>query len=256
MNRTMKPLAALAFLLLVSMTMAAATADTLTVRIKGMRCDECAHKVKTVLRKDAGVGALDFNLERRTVKIAYNPQLTSADSICAHLTATKRYKPTAYSPTDVIHKGMGLRMDDMHCRKCADRIIGRLSQLEGVDSLAPHLAKHYMFVRYDANRTTKAAIRALIGEIGYTPVNYYTSPKISWLYLKIPTEQATSEAIETVLGLNGVEDANVNSRRGSLAVTFFTDETTADKLLADIQAEGIQAVLPKPHVCSEKEGQQ
>ena len=249
---TMKTLATMALLLLSSMGMSAATVDTLTVRVKGMRCAECAHKVKTALRKDAGVGALDFNLERRTVTIAYDKQKTCVDSIYAHLAATKRYKATPYSPTEVIHKGMGQRMDDMHCQKCADRIMSRLSQMEGIDSMAPHLDKHYMFIRYDANRTCKADIRAMLNKIGYTPVNYYTSPKISWLYLNIPADQATPETIETVLALNGVEDVNANAMRKSLAVTFFTDETTADKLIADIQAAGIQAVVPKPHVCTEE----
>ena len=51
----MKTLATMALLLLSSVGMTATTADTLTVRVKGMRCDECAHKVKTVLRKDAGI---------------------------------------------------------------------------------------------------------------------------------------------------------------------------------------------------------
>ncbi len=34
---------------------AATTTDTITVRIKGMRCEECAHKVNTVLHKLNGV---------------------------------------------------------------------------------------------------------------------------------------------------------------------------------------------------------
>ena len=45
----------------------ASAADTLTVRINGMRCNECGHKVKNVLRKNPGIGALEFNYERRTV---------------------------------------------------------------------------------------------------------------------------------------------------------------------------------------------
>ena len=54
----------------------ATAADTLTVRIKGMRCGECAHKVKTALRKIDGVGSIDFNLERRTATITYDAART------------------------------------------------------------------------------------------------------------------------------------------------------------------------------------
>ncbi len=231
----------------------ASAADTLTVRIKGMRCEECAHKVKTVLRKDAGVGAIKFNLERRTATIAYDAAKTCADSICAHLDATKRYKTTPYSPSDVILRGYGQRMDDMHCKNCSNRIIKFLSKMEGVDSLAPHLDKHYMFIRYDANRTDKAAIRAQINKIGYTPVNYYTSNGIGWGYYIIPAEQATQETIDAVLALDGVEDVNANPKRKSLAVTYFTKEVSAGNLLDQIQKLGIKATLPKPHKCSEEE---
>ena len=52
----------------------AAGMDTIIVRVKAMRCAECGHKVKNALRKNPGVGALEFNYERRTVKIAYDPQ--------------------------------------------------------------------------------------------------------------------------------------------------------------------------------------
>ena len=228
------------------------SSDTLTVRIKGMRCEECAHKVKTVLRKDAGIGGILFNIERRTATIAYDPAVTSADSIYAHLKATGRYKASPYDPNEVIHKGIGLRMDDMHCQKCADRIIERLGKLEGVDSLAPHLDQHRFFIRYDANRTSKKDICALLLKIGYTPVSFYTDKRISYAYYLIPAEAATDETIEQVLAIDGVDDANVSKLRKSLAVTFLNTKITADELLRQIQQAGIKAVLPKPHVCSEE----
>ena len=46
------------FLLALAMVaLQAKAADTLTVRINGMRCSECGHKVKNILRKNPGVGA-------------------------------------------------------------------------------------------------------------------------------------------------------------------------------------------------------
>ena len=231
----------------------AAGTDTLTVRIKGMRCEECAHKVKTVLRKDQGVGGIQFNLERRTATIAYDPAKTCADSIEARLAATKRYKASPYSKDDVIKRGYGLRIDDMHCQRCADRIMGRLTKMAGIDSLAPHLDKHYMFVRYDANRTSKDSIRSVINRLGYTPVNYYTSDKIGFAYYNIPAAQATQETIDNIIALEAVDDVNVNARRQSLAVTYFCKELSADQLLAEIQKLGIQAVVPPPHECKEEQ---
>jgi len=234
-------------------TAMAGDADTLTVRIKGMRCEECAHKVKTVVKRLPGIDGIAFNIERRTATIAYDRSLTCADSIQARLAATGRYKASDYSPADTIMRGMGLRIDDMHCQKCYNRISQRLQTVEGIDSMAPHLDKHYIFVRYDANRTCKADIRKVLGGLGFTPVNYYSGPKVAYAYYNIPAGAATQETIDEVMIIDGVEDVNVNARKKSLAVTYFTDETTAEKLFADIKAAGIEAVMPSAHECKEEQ---
>ena len=234
--------------------MSASAQDTLTVRIKGMRCEECGHKVMVAVKQLPGIEAMRFNYERRTATIAFDPSLTCVDSIEARLAATGRYKASPYSPTDTIRRGMGLRMDDMHCQHCADRIAGKLETIKGIDSLSPHLDKHYYFIRYDANRTSKATIKQALLELGFTPVNYYSGPKVGYAYYNIPAAQATQQTHDDVLILDGVEDVCVNPRRKSLAVTFFTDETSANQLLANILAAGIKAEVPPPHEC--KDGQE
>ena len=239
-------------LAVICLSQAVSAADTLTVRIKGMRCEECAHKVKTVLGKIEGIEKIAFNLERRTATIAYEPGKTCADTIEARLAATGRYKASAYNPQEVIRRGIGLQMADMHCQKCADRIMTRLKAVEGVDSMAPHLDKQYMFIRYDANRTSKDVIRQELLKLGYTPVNYYTSKDISFAYFNLPAENANEETAETALALDGVDDATVNERAKSLAITYVNTETSAEKLLQQLQAEGIKAVVPAPHECNEK----
>jgi len=248
----MKKLFALAIAALLSTGAMAATTDTITVRVKAMRCEECGHKVRTALKKNPGVGAMEFNYERRTVKIAYDPLVTDVDSIYRSIAVTKRYQPSAYSPDEVIKRGYGQRIDDMHCKKCADRITNRLGQMAGIDSLAPHLDKHYVFIRYDANRTCKADIREVLNKMGYTPVNFYTSDKIGYAYYNIPQEAATQETIDAILALDAVDDVNVNPKRKTLAVTYFCKELTADQLLDEIHKMGIKAEVPAPHVCKEE----
>ncbi len=248
----MKKLLLIPLFFLLAVSGRAASADTLTVRVNGMRCAECGHKVKTALRRNPGVGPLEFNYERRTVKIAYDPLQTNADSIYSLLEATGRYKAKPYDPNEVIRRGYGQRIDDMHCQKCYDRISQRLYQIEGMDSVASHLDKHYIFIRYDANRTSKAEIRSLLNKIGYTPCNYYTSPKISWFYFLLPAEQANKETEEQVLAIDGVEDVNINTTRHTMAITFFNDEITAEALQKAISDAGIKATLPKPHECKEE----
>jgi len=232
---------------------AGAQEETITVRIKGMKCEECGHKVMVAVKQLPGIESMRFDYERRTSTIVFDPTQTCRDSIEARLAATGRYKASPYSPSDTIRRGMGLRMDDMHCQKCADRIMAKLQPMEGIDSLSPHLDKQYYFIRYDANRTCKATIKDTLKGLGFTPVNYYSGSKVSYAYYNIPAEQTTQETVDEVIILDGVEDVCVNPKRKSLAVTFFTDETNADKLLADIQAAGIKADVPAPHECKEEE---
>ena len=218
----------------------AASIDTLVVRIKGMRCEECANKVSNALRKNAGVQDLNFNLERRTVAVAFDPAKTSTDSICAILAATGRYKPSTYDPKEKIRRGMGLKAEEMKTEADVEFIKKNLYEMEGMDSVGPNLAKGYIFVRYDANKTTKAAIREKLESLGFTPVTYYTSNIISFAYFKMPAEDATEDNLEMILALDGVEDVNANPAKGSLAITYVNNQTTEEKLLSDIQAEGLK----------------
>lgn len=252
MNTKMKKII-LTIVVAIMTTVGATAADTLTVRVKGMRCEECAHKVGNVIRKNAGIQGVDFNIERRTVTVAYDGNKTCADSIKSALAATGRYKSSPYSPTDTIMRGIGLRLDDMHCMKCANRVIQRVGGMEGIDSVAPNLDKHYVFIRYDANRTSKGDIKEVLSGMGFTPVNYYTSNKIDYAYFLIPEDKVNDDTQETALALDGVDDAQVCARNKSLAITYVKEETSEEKLIEALQASGIAAKLPPAHVCDEKQ---
>jgi copper ion binding protein len=225
--------------------------DAFTIRIKGMRCEECAHKVKTRLLKEKGVESLSFDLEKRTATISYDQTKISPDSIKSILKGT-RYKASPYNENDTILRGMGLQMSDMHCQNCANRIMKRMEGMVGIDSVAAHVDRHYVFFRYDANRTCKAAIREVLGEMGFTPVNYYTSKDISFAYFHIPESAVNAHTIETALTIDGVDDANVNKKQKSLAITYVNTETNVERLQQALKEEGIEAVIPAPHECKEK----
>src|SRR3712207_4208574 len=83
--------------------------DTITVRIKGMRCDECAHKVMVKVMENKGVDDIWFNIERPTATTSYEKTMTAADAIRQPLQGT-RYNTTDYSPSDTIMRGFGQRM--------------------------------------------------------------------------------------------------------------------------------------------------
>ncbi len=213
--------------------------QSFTIRIKGMRCDDCAHKVMDKLTKINGVDDIQFNLERRTATISYNPEVTCEDSIKKPLIGT-RYNPTSYSASDIIMRGYGQHMEIV-TEADAQKAIRALQGLTGIDSLAPHLDKHYLFIRYDANRTDKATIRRALIDSGFTPTNYYSSSKIKFALYQLPAEQATSATEENVLTINGVDDATINVKKQTLAITYFIDQigTTTEKLEKDLQVLGL-----------------
>ena len=227
--------------LLMDAAMAMGVTDTLTVRIKAMRCEECAHKVNIALGKDKGVLSTDFNLERRTVTVEYDPTLTCRDTICDELKATGRYKPTAYNPKEMIRRGMGLQMAEIDSEETAERITHRLKELAGIDSVGPHVDKQYMFIRYDANKTCKADIKKALLDMGLTPTTYYTSKIISYAYFGIPRKAAGGDLAEDVLALDGVDDVTINTEKQTMAITYLNTETNEEKLLKDLKKIGIQA---------------
>ncbi len=217
-----------------------AVADSVTLRIKAMRCEDCAHKVNKALRTNDAVENVVFNLERRTVTIDYDGQRLTQDSIKAILNATGRYKPSPYDPKEKIRRAIGLKTEELQTAEDSARVMKELWSIEGMDSVAPRLDKRYVFVRYNANKTDKATIVEKLTEAGFTPVSYYTSKVISHAYIKIPAEAATKDLVEEVLAMDGVDDANVNKKLGTLAITYVNDQTTAEKL-----EQQVMAILPK-----------
>ena len=151
---------------------------------------------------------------------------------------------------------LAVHIEDMHCRKCADRINARLSKVEGVDTVTFRIGKHLVNVRFDAELTNSAEIRAQLLKSGYTPCTYYQNGNAGYGYFLLPAEQATESTQKAVMAIDGVADVTVNTRRKAMAVTFFQDKITAEQLLAAIQQAGINATLPKPHECSEEKEQQ
>ena len=131
-----------------------------------------------------------------------------------------------------------LHIDDMHCKKCSNRIQGRLLAKPGIDSMGDQM--------------TADSIRTIVTKMGYTPVKACRCGKGAYAYFLIPAEQATPETIVKAKAIKGVQDANVNSLRKSLAVKYHHETISAEQLLSALQQAGIKAALPKPHECKEE----
>ena len=226
-----------AFALLWTVCVATAYADTAshTLRIKAMRCEECAHKVNKALRANDAVENVEFDLEKRTATIEYDDSRLNKEGIEALLAATGRYKPSPYDPTEKIRRAMGMKTEELRTADDSTRVMKELWSVEGMDSVAPRMDKRYVFIRYDANKTNRATIKQKLTEAGFTPVNYYTSNVISHAYMNIPAAAATEDTVESVMALDGVDDACVNPALGTLAITFVNTDTTEEKLKKEVK---------------------
>ncbi len=145
-----------------------------------------------------------------------------------------------------------LHIDDMHCKKCSNRIQGRLLAKPGIDSMDADVRRHNITVRFDGDQMTADSIRTIVTKMGYTPVKACRCGKGAYAYFLIPAEQATPETIVKAKAVKGVQDANVNSLRKSLAVKYHHETISAEQLLSALQQADIKAALPKPHECKEE----
>lgn len=246
-----------AFALTSSMN-AAETTDSLTMSIQAMHCGKCAHKVSNILHANEGIEDFYINEERRTVSVVYNPQKTSKDSIMSQLAATKRYIPKVYSTDEVMPRTIKQRIADMHCRKCEQRIITRLTAINGIDSLATDLAEHDVLIGYDANKTCKDTIRQSLIALGFTPVDVLlhhgkTVEGISYALFNIPESAANDNTVEDLMAIDGIADVCVNAKKKTLAITYADKYfTTPNALLKQLHETGVEATVPPAHECNEK----
>lgn len=216
---------------------------TETYRIKQMRCEDCAHKVMMAVTQDPGVSDINFNLERRTATITYDKSKTCPDSLKSRLAHT-RYRLTAYDPHEVIRRGIGFHLAELSDEGKAQQISEALYRIQGIDSVAPHIDKQWVFVRYDANRTEKQAVRDGLTALGYTPVNHYTSADISYVQFRLPAAQATNQTVEDALVIDGVDDAWVNKTTHTLAITYVNKTTSVAKIKEELEKAGIKSLTP------------
>jgi copper chaperone len=80
-SKMRRTIATLVFVAAVSVAAPAAETRKTTLTIRGMSCDGCVATVKAVLKDAAGVASYDLSLERATVDLAYDPEVTDAATI-------------------------------------------------------------------------------------------------------------------------------------------------------------------------------
>lgn len=117
----------------------------------------------------------------------------------------------------------------------ARRAVAALSGREDIDSLAPRLNRHSLFVCHDANRTSLADIKKHPVDAGFTPTNDYTSDRVGFALFDIPRGRNAQKSADDVITFDGIDDVCVNSTMRNIAITYLKDTTSGRKLRRQIK---------------------
>ena len=141
---------------------------------------------------------------------------------------------TPYSAADIIIRSVGQRME-ITCSASARRAVAALSGRKDIDSLAPRLNRHCLFIRHDTNRTSLAGIKKHPVDAGFTPMNDYTSDRMGFALFDIPRGRNAQKPADDAIAFDGIDDVCVNPTMRKIAVTYLKDTTSGRKLRRQIK---------------------
>lgn len=141
---------------------------------------------------------------------------------------------TPYSAADIIIRGVGQGMEITYSASVR-RAVAALSGREDIDSLAPHLNRHCLFIRHDTNRTSLADIKKHPVDAGFAPTNDYTSDRVGFALFDIPRGRNAQKPADDAIAFDGIDDVCVNPTMRKIAVTYLKDTTSEGKLRRQIK---------------------
>lgn len=110
-----------------------------------------------------------------------------------------------------------------------------MSGRENIDSLAPRLNRHSLFIRHDANRTSLASIKKHPVDAGFAPTNDYTSDRVGFALFDIPRGRNAQKPADDAIAFDGIDDVCVNPTMRNIAITYLKDTTSGRKLRRQIK---------------------
>ena len=110
-----------------------------------------------------------------------------------------------------------------------------MSGHENIDSLAPRLNRHCLFIRHDANRTSLADIKKHPVDAGFASTNDYTSDRVGFALFDIPRGRNAQKSADDVITFDGIDDVCVNPTTRNIAITYLKDTTSEGKLRRQIK---------------------
>ncbi len=140
------------------------TEQSVTLEITGMNCAACAQTIEKFLRRVPGVVEANVNFAAETARVTFDPQQVGAPLLIKAVDdAGYGARVQGRRPQRV-----RLRIGDMTCASCVQRIERRLKNAPGVISATVNLAAESADVTFDPAQTGIKQLIAVVQDTGYT----------------------------------------------------------------------------------------
>ncbi|MFO1461815.1 MAG: heavy metal translocating P-type ATPase [Verrucomicrobiota bacterium] len=147
--------------------MSSTAGNSTTLRVGGMDCSSCAHRVTQALTSVPGVASATVDLSAGSASIRWQPSApVDPPALVAAVTAagySAQFAPKESGNT------VRLRIGGMDCANCARKVTAALTGVAGVDSATVDLPTQRANVRWKPDQTGNSAdLVAAVAAAGYT----------------------------------------------------------------------------------------
>ncbi len=140
------------------------TERSVTLEITGMHCAACAQTIEKSLRRVPGVVEANVNFATETARVTFNPQRIATPAL---IEAVADAGYGAHLPERQPRR-VRLRIGDMSCASCVQRIERRLKASPGVIAATINLAAETADVTFNPAQTGIKQLIAVVQDTGYT----------------------------------------------------------------------------------------
>ena len=140
------------------------TERSVTLEIAGMHCAACAQTIEKALRRVAGVVEANVNFAAETARVTFDSQQVDT-SLLIKVVADAGYDAREQ---DRPPQQVRLRIGDMTCASCVQRIERRLKASAGVIAATVNLATETADVTFDPAQTSIKQLIATVQDTGYS----------------------------------------------------------------------------------------
>jgi Cu+-exporting ATPase len=138
---------------------------TISMKITGMSCANCAARIEKEIGKQPGVSTAVVNLAMEELAVNFDETVVSLEEIAG---SVEKLGYGVIRPEPAGELTFGVR--GLHCAACVNRLEKKLLEDPAISAAIVNLAAETGFVRFDPQRLGMADIFAMVHEAGYAPV--------------------------------------------------------------------------------------